>query len=286
MEDLLKRLCHPKAGEYRKLYQDIRKSANEHLWDGEWYIRAINDPGELIGSSASPEGKIFLNAQNWAVISGVAEGERADKAMESAAKHCGTPKGPKILHPAYTRVNQNIGLATRCVPGKKENGAVFNHAASWAYLAELTLKHADRAYNYYRQTLPFNTVISIDRYEVEPYVYAEYVTSPDHPTFGQASHSWLTGSSVWMFRNTIDYLLGVRPTYDGLLIDPCIPSHWKKYRVCRRFRGTMYEITFENPAGASHGVKAITLDGKKIKGNILTAQTDGKTHKVRVLLGK
>ena len=286
MAELLSRLGHPKAAGYHTLYQDIRKSANEHLWDGEWYIRAINDPGDLIGSNSSPEGKIFLNAQNWAVISGVAQGERAEMAMASAAKYCGTPKGPKILHPAYTRVNQNIGLATRCVPGKKENGAVFNHAASWAYLAELVLKHADQAYTYYRQTLPFNTAIDIDRYEVEPYVYAEYVTSPDHPSFGQASHSWLTGSSVWMFRNTIDYLLGVRPTYDGLLIDPCIPSHWKKYRVCRRFRGTMYEITFENPAGASHGVKAITLDGKKIKGNILPPQTDRRTHKVKVLLGK
>ena len=286
MEELLKRLGHPKTAEYRKLCHDIKASANRHLWDGEWYIRAINDAGDLIGSNSSPEGKIFLNAQNWAVISGVAEGERAEKAMASAAKHCGTPKGPKILHPAYTRVNRNIGLATRCVPGKKENGAVFNHAASWAYLAELVLKHADQAYMYYRQTLPFNTVINIDRYEVEPYIYAEYVTSPDHPTFGQASHSWLTGSSGWMFRNTIDYLLGVRPTYDGLIIDPCIPASWKKYKVFRRFRGAMYEISIENPGGAAYGVKSITLDGTRVKGNVLPPQTDGKTHQVRVVLGK
>ncbi|MBN1902186.1 glycosyl transferase family 36 [Candidatus Sumerlaeota bacterium] len=285
MADLLNRLKHPKADEYRGLYETIKKAANQYLWDGEWYIRAINDMGEKIGSRDCEEGRIFLNAQSWAVISGVADAERAEKAMASAAKHCSTQKGPKILHPAYTKVNQNIGLATRCVPGKKENGAIFNHAASWAILADLILKHADRAYLYYRQTLPMNPVVDIDRYEIEPYAYAEYVTSPDHPTFGQASHSWLTGSSVWMLRNVIDYLLGVRPDYDGLLIDPCIPSDWKKYKVLRRFRDAMYEISFENPQGGTGKIKSITMDGKNIKGNILPEKRDKSTHNVSVILG-
>jgi len=286
MSILLRRLNHPKADEYDALYRVIKQSANENLWDGEWYIRAINDLGELIGSKTSPEGKIFLNAQSWAVISGVAEGERAEQAMASATRLCGTPKGPKILYPAYTHVNENIGLATRCVPGKKENGAVFNHPVSWAYLAELLLKHADTAYKYYRQALPNNPVVDIDRYEMEPYVYSEYVTSPDHPTFGQASHSWLTGSAVWMLRNTMDYLIGVRPTYDGLLIDPCIPSDWKSYKVTRRFRGCLYKITVENPDGVYFGVKSVTLDGKSLADNIIPPQTDGKPHQVKAILGK
>mgnify|MGYP002683188167 CR=1 FL=1 len=177
MSDLLRRIGRAeKADEYENLYNVIKKSINENLWDGEWYIRAINDLGDPIGSKDSPEGKIFLNAQSWAVISGVAEGERAQSAMASAGRLCKTPKGPKILHPAYTQVNGNIGLATRCVPGKKENGAVFNHPVSWAYLAELLLKHADTAFQYYKQALPINPVVDIDRYEMEPYVYSEYVT--------------------------------------------------------------------------------------------------------------
>lgn len=284
MGDLLIYLKHPRADEYYDLYETIKKSANEHLWDGEWYIRAINDLGEKIGSKTCEEGRIFLNAQSWAVIGGVADKDRAEQAMASAARYCSTPKGPKILHPPYTKVDQNIGLATRCVPGKKENGAVFNHAASWAILAELILKHAEQAYKYYRQTLPMNPVVEIDRYEVEPYVYAEYVTSPDHPTFGQASHSWLTGSSVWMLRNALDYILGVRPTYEGLLIDPCIPSDWKKYKVIRRFRDAIYELTFENPESGTGKVKTITIDGKTIKGNILPVKNDRSTYNVRVIL--
>jgi len=285
MSDLLRRIGRAeKADEYENLYNVIKKSINENLWDGEWYIRAINDLGDPIGSKDSPEGKIFLNAQSWAVISGVAEGERAQSAMASAGRLCKTPKGPKILHPAYTQVNGNIGLATRCVPGKKENGAVFNHPVSWAYLAELLLKHADTAFQYYKQALPINPVVDIDRYEMEPYVYSEYVTSPDHPTFGQASHAWLTGSSVWMLRNTMDYLLGIRPTYDGLVIDPCIPAQWKSYHVARRFRGCIYDIEIENPGGVSCGVKSITLDGRPLAGNIIPPQTDGKKHKVKVIL--
>ncbi len=282
--ELLRYLNPPVADEYEKLYQIIKSAANKYLWDGEWYIRAINDLGEPVGSKSCREGKIYLNAQSWAVISGVAVGEHAEKCMESAAKYCATPRGPKILHPPYTQVDENIGLATRCVPGKKENGAIFNHAAAWAFLAELILKHADRAYKYYRQLLPMNPVVDIDRYEVEPYVYAEYVTSPDHPTFGQASHSWLTGSAVWMLRSTTDYLLGVRPVYNGLIIDPCIPGDWKSYKVTRRFRGCIYKITFKNPGGAAGQIKSITLDDKPLEGNLIPPLTDGKPHKVIVIL--
>ncbi len=284
---LMKRLGdNAAAAEFDALYKQIKTSANKVLWDGKWYIRAINDLGEKVGSSKCRQGKIFINAQSWAVISGVAEGKRAKECMASASRMCGTPKGPQLLSPAYTKVDLNIGLATRCVPGKKENGAVFNHAVSWAYLAELVNRNAGQAYQYYKQALPINPAVSRERYEVEPYVYAEYVTSPEHPTFGQASHSWLTGSSVWMLRNTMDYLLGIRPSYDGLLVDPCIPSEWKEYSLIRKFRGATYEIEFRNPEGGNGRIVSITVDGAKVKGNILPVFADGKTHKVLVLLGK
>ena len=267
---LCRHIADPAAAEkYREAHTRVTEAVNRHCWDGEWYIRGTNDLGEVIGSAANEEGRIFLNTQSWAVISGIAAGDRARRCMDAVRTHLETPKGPKILHPAYTRIDPNIGLATRCVPGKKENGAVFNHPVSWAILAECLLGRGDRAFEIYRKALPMNPAVDIDRYEVEPYVYAEYVTSPDHPTFGQASHSWLTGSSAWMLRDGLDYILGVRPEYEGLRIDPCIPADWPEYKVTRRFRGITFHITVRNPAGVNKGVRQIEINGVPFAGTLI-----------------
>ena len=124
-----------------------------------------------------------------------------------------------------------------------------------------------------------NQAYDPDLYKMEPYVYSEYVTSPDHPTFGEASHSWLTGSGVWMYRGGLDYILGVRPMYDGLLIDPSIPASWDGFKVSRRFRGATYEIEVKNPNHTQHGVGTLEVDGKVISGNVMPIFTEG-THKV------
>lgn len=257
---------------YEAAYKKVADAINKYCWDGEWYIVGTNDLREVVGSKKNRECKIYLNTQTWAVMSGVAPKERALKAMAAAKKYLDTPKGPKLLHPPFRTINPNIGLATRCVPGKKENGAVFNHPVSWAVLAEALLGHGDQAYEYYRKALPMNPVVHIDRYEMEPYVYSEYVTSPDHPTFGQASHSWLTGSSTWMLRDVTDYILGVRPTYEGLTIDPCVPRKWKEFRIRRRFRGKIFEIHVKNPKGVEKGVASITVDGNRISGNLIPVE--------------
>jgi len=226
-------------------------------------------------------------------MSGIADGERAEKCMRYAREMLDTPKGPKILHPAYTKIDPDVGLATRCVPGKKENGAVFNHPVSWSIAAECLLGRGDRAFDIYKKSLPMNPEIDIDRYQVEPFVYSEYVTSPDHPTYGQASHSWLTGSAAWMLRGGIDYILGIRPDYAGLIIDPCIPADWKSYKVKRNFRGRRFIINVSNPNRKNGGVKEITIEGMKIKGSLIDLTNtdiqmilDGKSEiNVNVLLG-
>ncbi|MBN2280085.1 MAG: glycosyl transferase family 36 [Candidatus Marinimicrobia bacterium] len=279
--------------EYDEQYQSIKKTLNEKCWDGKWYIRGTNDLGQVIGSDKNNEGKLFLNTQSWAVISGVAEGDRAKICMQSVKEHLETPKGPKILHPAYTVIDDNIGLATRCVPGKKENGAVFNHPVSWAILAETINGNANRAFEIYKKALPMNPELDIERYEVEPYVYAEYVTSPDHPTYGQASHSWLTGSSTWMLRDGIDGILGIKPFYNGLEISPCIPAEWKAYKIKRTFRGKIYHFEVKNPEALSGGVQKMVINGSVIEGNFINLEdakiqqlTEPSTHvKVEVLLG-
>lgn len=283
--ELLQHLNHPKLSYYQEWYEKIKDALNNICWDGEWYWRGTNDQGEIIGSKKNEEGKIFLNVQSWAVISGIADEERLKKAMDSAYKYLNTPKGPKILGPAFRTINPNIGLATRCVAGKKENAAVFNHPVSWAIVAEYILGRSEKAFAYYKAALPMNEVVGIDRYEVEPYVYAEYVTSDEHPTFGQASHSWLTGSSVWMLRGATDYCLGLKPCYEGLKIDPCVPADWESFKAERKFRNTLYRISYKNPNHVKKGVKSITVDGNKIDSQILPVFNDGKEHIVEVLMG-
>ncbi|MCX7919925.1 MAG: glycosyl transferase family 36 [bacterium] len=299
---------------YEQAYFKLANTINRLCWDGNWYIRGTNDWGEIIGSKKCKEGKIFINTQTWAVISGIAPKNRAIKALDSVRKYLDTPKGPQLVAPAYTEVNPRIGLATRCVPGKKENGAVFNHPVTWAIYAECLLGRGDIAYEYYKKALPpaFQTSKKIkvkvkplfpqskisklqseiiydpadeDIYEVEPYVYAEYVTSPEHPTFGQASHSWLTGTAAWMLRDGLDHILGVKPTYNGLLVDPCIPKHWKEYSVTRKYRDATYHITVKNPSGINCGVKEIWIDGKKIVSNLLPIFPKGESHYITVILG-
>jgi cellobiose phosphorylase len=274
------------AARYRAEYDLVKQALNERCWDGAWYIRGIRDDGDVIGSSRNTEGRIFMNAQSWAAISGVAEGERARQAMASADELLITSRGPKILSPSYTQVDPGIGLATRCVPGKKENGAIFNHVAAWAVLGNCVIGEGNRAYSYYRKCMPMvQSDPDPDLYKMEPYVYSEYVTSDDHPTFGQASHSWLTGSGVWMFRDGLDWILGVRPTYDGLIIDPCIPDKWDGFRVVRRFRGATYEIEVKNPKHVQHGVERLEVDGRRIEGNKLPVAEAGETVSVECTMG-
>lgn len=273
------------ADHFRKEYDLVKKAINERCWDGEWYIRGIRDDGDVIGSSRNKEGRCFMNAQSWAAISGVAEGDKAKLTMDSADKMLMTSRGPKILSPSYTIVDPGVGLATRCVPGKKENGSIFNHVAAWAILGNCVIGEGNRAYDYYRRTLPMIQAVDPDLYRMEPYVYCEYVTSDDHPTFGQASHSWLTGSGVWMFRDGLDYILGVRPSYDGLIVDPCIPQEWDGFKVTRKFRGGTYEIEVKNPSHVQYGVAKMEIDGKQIEGNKLPIITKGSTAKVVCVMG-
>lgn len=262
---------------YQDEYKKICAALNRFCWDGSWYIRGTTDEGQVIGSNMNTEGKIFLNTQSWAVISGIAPPDRALACMDSAAEHLDTPKGPKILHPAYTKIDETIGLATRCVPGKKENGAVFNHPVSWAILAECLLGRADKAFEIYKKALPMNPAVDIDRYEVEPYVYAEYVTSPDHDLMGQASHSWLTGSSAWMLRDATDYILGFQPVYEGIRIKPCVSPSWKTFKMHRIYRGFEFDIIYSNKLENKSTGFELYLNGLKMKSSILDLESLKKT---------
>ena len=254
---------------FQNFYEHLRQVTNDICWDGEWYLRAFRDNGEPIGVSAATQGKIFLNAQSWAVISELAPKDRADQAMASSREHLATPFGMQIVAPSFTEIDDTIGLISRCVPGKKENGAVFNHASSWFVLASLLNGDVEFGWEIYRRMMPINssqaTDEKCDRFETEPYVYPEYVTSPDHETQGQASHSWLTGTAVWMLRIGLDHILGFQTTFTGMIIDPKIPAAWSGFTAQRKFRGKLLSLTVVNHSD----VKQMLINGEVVEGNFI-----------------
>ncbi len=271
---------------WEQFYTKLEKVINDVCWDGEWYLRAFRDNGESVGSHKYKQGKIFINAQTWSVISGLAPKERADKALASTKKHLGTPYGIQIVWPSYTEVEDTIGLISRCVPGKKENGAVFNHASSWFILASIINGDVESAFDIYSKMLPFNSSANIDRYETEPYVFAEYLTSPDHETENQASHSWLTGTAVWMYRIALDYIIGFRTSLRGITFAPNIPSHWKSFKAERSFRGKRILLTVTNPDGVNSTIKSINVNGKEVQSAFIDVSlVKEATITVEIILG-
>ncbi len=271
---------------WQKTYDNLNNVCNSSCWDGQWYIRAFRDNGEPLGVKAHKQGKIFINSQTWSVISGCTTKERANSVLNSCKKHLSTPYGMQICWPAYREVEDNVGLISRCVPGKKENGAVFNHASSWFVLASIINGDVESAYDCYSKMLPVNSSKNIDRYETEPYVFSEYVTSPEHPTENQASHSWLTGSAVWMYRIGLDNILGFKTSLFGITIEPNIPAEWKTYSATRKFRGKKINIEVNNPNNKNFGIKEISIDNKIVDSNFIKiSDFENNEINVKILLG-
>jgi cellobiose phosphorylase len=207
--------------------------------------------------------------------------------MDSVYNKLNSEYGIKLCDPPYTKFPHDIGSVIHYPGGIKENAGIFCHANTWAIIAETILKRADRAMQYYKQILPplVSSKIGHDKYRVEPYVYCQFITGPDHPNHGSASHSWLTGTSVWSFVALSQYILGIKSTFYGLKIDPCIPKDWKEYEVTKKYRGALYKITVKNPNGQTHGVKRLVLNGKELDSTIIPPQAKGTTNIIEVELG-
>jgi cellobiose phosphorylase len=273
------------AQKFAAMAEKTRARVNQIAWDGEWYIRAYDDSGRPVGSSKCAEGKIFINTQSWAVISDIASKERAVQCMDSVKKHLDTEYGVMLLAPAFSRYYPEIGGLSTFAPGLKENGSIWSHVNAWVILAECMLGRADQAYEYYKKLAPTTKNKMAEIHRTEPYVYAQTIAGKIHPEFGAARNSWLTGTASWMMKVATNWILGIRPQYHGLLVDPCIPKGWAKFTVTRHFRNAVYEIRVENPNHVSKGVKDVTVDGKKSKTNIIPPFADGKKHIVDVIMG-
>jgi cellobiose phosphorylase len=276
---------HQLADEYRKVYNSLKERFEASAWDGNWYVMYFNHDGIPLGSHKNVKGQIHLNGQSWAVLSGFASPKKAQKAMDAVYSRLNTKFGLKLSAPGYNCYDPKVGGVTTYPPGAKENGGIFLHPNPWAIIAETILGNGERAFEYYSQINPAGKNDLIDLYESEPYVYPQNILGDEHPQFGLARNSWLSGTASWCYLAGTQYILGVRAEYNGLRVDPCIPSSWSGFTTVRRFRGSLMRITVYNEQHVCKGVTKISIDNKPIQGNLIPLM-DGGEHIIEVWMGK
>ena len=274
------------AVEALKAVEQVEAAVLDAGWDGEWFRRAFDAYGHVVGGKECEEGQIFIEPQGMCVMAGIGkESGEAAKAMKSVEERLDTKYGIVLLNPAYTRYHLELGEISSYPPGYKENAGIFCHNNPWIVCAEAELGHGDRAFQVYRRTAPAFIEDISDIHRTEPYVYSQMIAGKDAPSFGEAKNSWLTGTAAWTFLSISQAILGVKPTLDGLEVDPCVPSGCKGFVVTRSYRGAEYEIHVENPNGAQYGVKSMTVDGKAFDGKLIPVQPAGAHVRVDVILG-
>jgi len=267
---------------YSAVMKNIVKVADEQIWDGSWYIRGITKNGKKIGTWSDQEGKIHLESNTWAVLSGAVPYDKGIKAMDSVKEHLSTPYGIMLNGPSYTRPDDDIGFVTRVYPGVKENGAIFSHPNPWAWAAECELGRGDRAMEFYNALCPYHQNEMIGIREAEPYSYCQFIMGVDHTAYGRARHPFMTGSGGWAYFSATRYMLGIKPQFEILEVNPCIPEEWEKFEATRIWRDGTYHIQVENPEHVMKGVKDLYLDGHKVE---VIPQLKG-SHEVLVVMGK
>ncbi len=268
---------------YTEMAAKVKKVCDEQLWDGDWYIRGITKNLKKIGTKEDKEGKVHLESNAWAVLSGASDYEKGIKAMDSVHDYLATPYGIMLNAPSYTVPDDDIGFVTRVYPGLKENGSIFSHPNPWAWAAECVLGRGDRAMEYYNSLCPYLQNDMIEIRESEPYSYCQFVVGKDHTAFGRARHPFMTGSGGWSYFSATRYMLGIRPDFETLNINPCIPSDWKEFSVTRKWRGATYNIKVLNPDSVMKGVKTIKLNGEEV--DAINVQRKGSINEVKVVLG-
>ncbi len=269
--------------ETHRMYQAVLDSG----WDGAWFVRAYDAQSNPVGSHCCKEGQIYIEPQGMCIMAGIGIQEgHAAQALESVEKHLDSKYGITLLQPAYTSYQLNLGEISSYPPGYKENAGIFCHNNPWISIAETVLGHGNRAFEIYKKTCPAYLEEISEIHRTEPYVYCQMVAGKDAPTFGEGKNSWLTGTAAWTFTNVSQHILGIRPTLNGLCIDPCIPDTLDGFDCDRTYQGAVYHIHVDNRAHVQKGVSSLMVDGQTIQGTIIPIQ-DGKTeYEVNVVLGR
>ena len=268
---------------YETMAAAVKKISRQELWDGRWFIRGITAKGRKIGTQADTEGRVHMESNTWAVLSGVADPEQGKLAMDAVDEYLYTPYGLMLNAPCFTVPDDDIGFVTRVYPGLKENGSIFSHPNPWAWCAEAVLGRGSRAMKFYDALCPAMQNDRIEVRKAEPYSYCQFVSGRDHTTFGEAHHPFMTGSAGWAYYAATQYLLGVRPEFDSLTVDPCIPADWKEFTVDRIWRGAEYRIRVTNPKGVEKGVAEIRLNGETV--DSIPVQAPGSVSEIEVIMG-
>ncbi|AUI86885.1 N,N'-diacetylchitobiose phosphorylase [Vibrio azureus] len=278
---------HADVEKYTEMAANVREACETHLWDeeGGWYIRGLTKDGDKIGTAQQKEGRVHLESNTLAVLSGAVSQERGEKAMDAVDENLFSEYGLHLNSPSFSTPNDDIGFVTRVYQGVKENGAIFSHPNPWAWVAEAKLGRGDRAMKFYDALNPYNQNDMIEKRIAEPYSYVQFIMGRDHQDYGRANHPWLTGTSGWAYFAVTNFILGVRTGFNSLTIDPCIPTQWPSFEVTRQWLGATYNITVNNPDSVSKGVKSITLNGQAIHGNAVPIQSEGSVNEVIVTLG-
>jgi len=271
-------LCYVAAAE------KMEATLLEHGWDGEWFLRAYDDFGHKLGSAENEEGKIFIEPQGICILAGIGQRDgRAAKALAAVRERLATPHGIVLQQPAFSRYYLHLGEISSYPPGYKENAGIFCHTNPWIMIAEAMSGNGDEALDYYLRINPSARESISEVHRCEPYVYPQMIAGRDAPTHGEAKNSWLSGTAAWNYAAITQWILGIRPEYEGLRIDPVIPRSWSGFRATRQFRGNSYAIEVRNTQGVCRGVKKIVVDGVEVPGNLVPlADSAGRTIQVEV----
>jgi cellobiose phosphorylase len=263
----------------------MAEAIKKHGWDGKWFIRAYDFFGNKMGSHENEESRIFIESNGWCTMAGVGREEGlTQKALDSVKKYLDSEHGIVLNYPAFTKYHIEYGEISSYPEGYKENGGVFCHNNPWIIIGETLIGRGDQAWEYYKKICPAYLEEKSELHKTEPYVYSQMIAGKEAFRPGEAKNSWLTGTAAWNFYTISQYILGIRPHYNGLLVDPCIPQHWEGFIVKRQFRGATYQIHIKNPKKSMKGVASITVDGKLMHGNLIPLMPAGKEYHVEVIM--
>ena len=284
----IQRLLHNEEEALRaeKAVEEMYQTVLDAGWDGEWFLRAYDAFGEKVGSDSCEEGKIFIEPQGFCVLAdiGVKEGH-AKKALDSVKEHLDTKYGIVLQQPAYTKYYLNLGEISSYPPGYKENAGIFCHNNPWVSIAETRIGRGNRAFEIYRRTCPAYIEDISEIHRTEPYVYSQMIAGKDAPKHGEAKNSWLTGTAAWTFVNVSQYILGIRPSFEGLEIDPCIPSEIEEFTVTRKYRDAIYHIHVSNPDHVEKGIRTMTVNGEIVTENCIHPLDNVHNYQIEIVMG-
>lgn len=271
---------------YDKAAAEMESTVWAAGWDGDWFRRAYDDFGHVLGSKENSEGQIFIEPQGICIMAGLGlENGNATKALDSVAQHLATPHGIVLQQPAFSQYYLHLGEISSYPPGYKENAGIFCHTNPWIMIAEALVGRGDAAYDYYKRINPSAREEISEMHKCEPYVYAQMIAGKDAATHGEAKNSWLTGTAAWNYAAITQHILGIRPTLDGLEISPAIPASWDGFTATRQYRGITYNITVENPRHVCTGVETVTVNGRQVSGGLIRAEKGEAEVHVRVVMG-